>query len=122
MSYEFYKVIHLAAIMLLFASLGGVAILSTRPAEQQTPSHRGFLAMCHGVALLLVFVAGFGMMARLGLMSVWPAWILGKLAIWVLLGGSLVLVRKQPGLAKVWLFVLPALGAVAAYLAIQKPG
>lgn len=108
--------------MLLFASLGGTAVLGLRGGdEREVGSVRRVLTIGHGVALLVVFVAGFGLMARLGIMSGWPTWIYIKIALWLVLGGAVALVRRTPELGRVWLFLLPLVGAAAAWVAFTHP-
>lgn len=124
MPYEVYKVIHLFGILLLFTSLGGLAMLSLRGGSpEETKPLKKMLMIIHGIALLVVFVAGFGLMARLGMMGAgWPTWIFGKLAVWIVLGGAAALVAKRPAMGKLWYLVLPLLGATAALFAVYKPG
>lgn len=123
MSYEFYKVVHLFGILLLFASLGGAAMLALRGGSpEETGGLRKLLAALHGVALLVIFVAGFGLMARLNMMgSAWPLWIYVKLGVWAVLGGSIALVRRRPQVGRLGYVVLPLIGALAAYMAVTKP-
>lgn len=122
MPIEVYKLLHLLGIMLLFASLGGTAILGLRGGEdREVAPLRKLLTAAHGVALLVVFVAGFGLMARLGIMSGWPTWIYIKLALWLVLGGSVALLRRTPQLGKLWLWLLPLVGAAAAWVAFTHP-
>ena len=119
---EVYKLLHLLGIMLLFASLGGLAVLGLRGGEEREVAPvRKLLSITHGVALLVVFVAGFGLMARLGIMSGWPTWIYIKLALWLVLGAAVALVRRTPELGRVWLFLLPLVGAAAAWVAFTHP-
>ena len=124
MPYEFYKVLHLLGILLLFASLGGVAMVGLRGGtDEEKKTFKKPLMIIHGVSLLVIFVAGFGLMARLGMMgSGWPTWIFGKLGVWLVVGGLAGLVAKRQALGTGWYLVLPALGAVAAALAVYKPG
>lgn len=122
MPYEFYKVVHLLGIMILFATLGGLAILALRGGDDREAAPiRKLLTIGHGVALLVVFVAGFGLMARIGIMKGWPTWIYAKLALWLVLGGAVALIRRTPQLGKVWLFVLPLVGGAAAWVAVTHP-
>jgi hypothetical protein len=122
MSYETYKALHLLGIFLLFTALGGSAMLALRGGEdEQVRPHRKLLAATHGIALLVVFVAGFGLMARLGIMAGWPLWIWVKLGVWVALGGAVAVIRRKPALGRAWYVVLPLLGSIAAYMAITKP-
>ena len=122
MPYEIYKVLHLLGIFLLFSALGGSAMLGIRGgADDQVRPYRKLLAATHGVALLVIFVAGFGLMARLGIMTGWPLWIWVKLGVWLVLGGAMAFVRRKPELGRAWIVIVPVVGAVAAYMAITKP-
>ena len=122
MSYEFYKVLHLLGILVLFTAMGGLAMVTLRDGtDEEKKKARKPLMILHGVALLVIFVAGFGLMARLGMMgNGWPTWIFGKLGVWLVLGGATAMLKKPLG--NTWYLVLPAVGAVAAALAIFKPG
>jgi uncharacterized membrane protein SirB2 len=121
MPYEFYKVLHLFAVLLLFTAFGGVAMLSLR-GEPKAPQ-RKILMVVHGVAILIIVVAGFGLMARKGMMGLsWPGWIYGKIAVWLLLGAAPVLLRRQPSISRISYIALPLFGGVAALLAVYQPG
>lgn len=127
MSFEFYRVVHIFGIVLLFCALGGLAVYAslTRDAKgSETPEQtttRKRLAMLHGIAMLVILVAGFGLMAKSGLMKSWPTWIYGKLAIFVVLGAALQYVRRTGQLGRAWLVLLPLVGGLAATLAVFKP-
>lgn len=124
MSYELYKVLHLLGILAVFTTLGGLAMIGIRGGtNDETKPLRKPLAMVHGIALVVVLVAGFGLMARKGMMSsAMPLWIYLKIAIWLVLGGAVAFVRKTPAIGKLWYVLLPLVGAVAAYLAVYHPG
>lgn len=121
MPLEFYKVIHYLGLALLFVALGGTVSYTINGGDKEDNKARKLIAAGHGTAMLLLLVAGFGMLAKLGA-SVSSAWVIGKLVIWLVLGGALAFIpkAKKDG-AKVLLFVLPLLAAAAAYLAIHKP-
>lgn len=120
-SYSVYKLIHLAGIFLLFLSLGGLALHTMNGGSKATNSFRKTVAITHGIALVLILVAGFGLLARLGIPHAsWPLWVYLKVGVWLIFGGSIALVSKT-NLAKVLWFALPTLGLVSAYLAIFKP-
>lgn len=123
MPIEVYKLLHLLGIMLLFASLGGVAILGLLRGgdDRDVAPLRKLLVAAHGVALLVIFVAGFGLMARLGIMSNWPAWIYIKIALWLVLGAAVTVVRRTPALGRLWLWILPLVGGAAAWVAFTHP-
>ena len=122
MSYEFYKVVHLFGVVFLLAALGGISVLAIRGESAEKTGLRRTLSIVHGIALLFIFVAGFGLLARLGLIAGWPAWVWGKLVIWLLLGASLGVVKRKAEWGRILLWVVPLLAATAAFLAITKPG
>ena len=121
MPYEFYKVLHLLAILVLFTAMGGLAMVTLRGGtDEELKAARKPLVILHGVALLVIFVAGFGLVAKLGMMqSGWPKWIFGKLAIWVILGGAVAMLKRPMGIA--WYLLLPVVGGLGAWLAVYKP-
>ncbi|MBO6575434.1 MAG: hypothetical protein JJ896_08465 [Rhodothermales bacterium] len=112
-----YKVLHLLGLMLVFAALGGAAIEAALKEKPWKKMH----AILHGSGLFLLLLGGFGMLARLGIISGWPGWVWAKLAIWVILGGSLTAMRKMPERGRPLLFGAILLGTLAAYLALYKP-
>ena len=118
MSLLTYKILHLFGIFLLFTALGGLTLRSADGGERSR-----LAGISHGVALLVILVSGFGLLARLGLSHdwAWPTWVWLKLTVWLLLGASLVLVRRLPRLRNLWWCLFPLLGAAAAYLALFKP-
>jgi hypothetical protein len=120
-SYQFYKILHLVGIMLLFLSLGGFSGLAAAGGHAPRGGLRRLSMIGHGLALLFLLVAGFGLLARLGLVSGMPAWAWLKLGIWVVLGGAVVTLRRFPGAAAWQWLVIIVLGGCAAALAIYKP-
>jgi hypothetical protein len=121
--YTFYKVVHIIGIVLLMSALGGVTIHVLNGGTKQTNGARGLLAALHGTGALFILVGGFGMLARLGFAhgSMFPGWLLVKLAVWLLLAGALILPYRRPSLAKPLYLALPVLGGLAAYMAVYKP-
>ena len=82
-----YKIIHLAGVIILFGALGaGVYTASSKDNK--------LAGILHGIALVLILVSGFGLVARIwGNEFTW--WILAKMVIWLLLGGSYALAKKR---------------------------
>jgi hypothetical protein len=117
MSAALYKVIHIAAVLYLFTALGGLMLHAVD--RVQTDGGRKLAGLTHGVALLVVLITGFGLVA--GLQTGMPLWIWLKLGIWLAIGASLAAIRRMPNQARLLWLVLPLLGAAAAYLAIFKP-
>lgn len=120
MSYEFYKVLHIIAAFALLLALGGLTLHIMNGGTRQYP-HRRFIMIMHGIAMLISLVAGFGMLARLGLTSTMPGWALAKLAIWFLLGVIPAVIYRKTQMAMTLWFVILALAGGAAWLAINKP-
>lgn len=115
MSPNAYKVLHLAGVVFLFLALGG-SIMRARAGGGE--AGRKLAGITHGIALLVILVAGFGSLAKLGLG--FEPWVWVKIIIWLLLGAAVVLIRKMPERATLWWVVLPLLGVVAAWLGIHK--
>jgi uncharacterized membrane protein SirB2 len=119
MSYEFYKVAHLAGIMILFMSMGGILLNGLQGNGRVWP-HRSWMMAFHGIGLTIVFITGFGLIAKSGVATPWPGWLWGKLLIWLLLATITIFIQKIPHMAKVFWFAVWILGGCAAYLAVVK--
>lgn len=124
MSYAAYKVVHLLGLMMLFLSLGGLAMLGALDADKsKSKALRGALSMFHGVGLLVLLVAGFGLLARLNLNGPdgWSTWVYLKVVLWLVFGAAVVPLKRMPHLARVWMLAFVALGTFGGWLAINKP-
>src|SRR5436309_2679542 len=115
MSHEFYRVVHLCGVMML---MSGLAALCGMCKQGMLPGRRGRLglALIHGVGMLFLLVSGFAMLAELGFLVEIPAWAYIKFAVWLLLGGSMVLAKRKAhwGLGLIFFWILAA--TYAAYL------
>lgn len=121
-AYEIYKVIHLFSMFLLFTILGGIALHALNGGTRETNRGRKLVGALHGIALFLILLGGFGMLARLGIVQGGlPGWIYAKLAIWVALPVIGTMPYRKPATAKAVLLALPVIGALSAYFAIYKP-
>jgi hypothetical protein len=123
-SYELYKVIHLVGVLVLFSVLGGAMVHAINGGTPASNAARRSITLLHGTGLLVILIAGFGLVARLDLLRGGvPGWVIGKLVIWLLAGILLTVPRRRPALARPILLVgLPILAAAAAWLAVYKPG
>lgn len=92
MSYMFYKSLHFGSLFLLFFSLGGLWLFYS--AEKVGAGFKKSLFILHGISWFVVVVAGFGLIARLGIAFPWPLWIYIKLLIGILLGMAPLLFQK----------------------------
>jgi hypothetical protein len=121
MSLIAYKTIHILSIMLLFTAFGGL-LLAAR-AGVQTGVSRKLAGITHGIALLLILFSGFGALAKIGMSNpaIWPAWLWTKALIWLFFGVVIVLIRRAPNSTPILWWILPLLGAIAAYLALNNP-
>ncbi len=119
MSFDFYKVMHFLGIFMVFSALGGQIVQSMNGGDAKQMPGRKWMAIFHGLGLLIVLVAGFGMIAKAG--YGFPGWVIGKLVVWVVLGGiGAVAARKRSMAGLIWVLIL-LLGLTAAYLAHYKP-
>lgn len=116
MSLLMYKVLHILGIMFVFIGLGGLL-------RSGTAEGRKLAVMLHGIGLVVILVAGFGALARIGMSNpaIWPAWLWIKAVIWLVLGAAPAIIKRAPGMAGLLWVALPILGAVAAYLALNNP-
>lgn len=119
MTYFLVKAAHVLGAFWLFAALGSIALrqlATTPPAKDRAHKLSG---LTHGLSLVLILVTGFWI---LGIMKYdFNLWVWLKLGIWLLLGASIALVRRTPKLAALWWWLLPILGAAAAWLCFAKP-
>ena len=113
-----YKLIHLFGVFTLLTVMGRYVV-----AKAQDDPLKKVMAW-HGSAMLLILVAGFGMLAKLGIgaPSEWPFWVWVKLLIWVYLGALPFLVRRKPEWGLIWSISTPLLAVLAAGMALTKFG
>jgi hypothetical protein len=120
MSYEIYKLLHVLGIVLVFMALGAQAFHGANGGDKASNKVRGLVMGTHGVGVLLLIVAGFGMLAKLQSMSAGiPGWIHPKLLIWVLLAAAPAILNRKPELGKIAWVALPVLALGAAYFGIN---
>lgn len=115
--YATYKIVHYLGIFALVTALAATLARGAQPGAETDPWRRR-LGMIHGVALFLILLGGFGMLARLD--AGFPLWIVAKLCVWVVAGG-LVALRKSTVWAARGLVLLPLLAVLAGWLAFAKP-
>ena len=117
MSYEFYKILHVFSAFVLFTSLGTLAATIRHDSSRL----RRLARVGHGIALALLFVAGFGLMARLGMFGSIPVWAWIKIGLWLVLALIVLPLRRQPRWVTALLISIPIIGGLAVWLAVQKP-
>ena len=118
-TYYIFKIVHLAGIFFVFSALGGHMFRAAIGSKEDNTLPK-FIGMFHKVGLVLVFLAGLGLLAQFGEVDTF-GWIIAKffilmmLAIWPLyLYGAK---EKLPWLGGAAIM----LGLVAAFFALYKP-
>lgn len=114
LSYDIYKLLHITMIILFFSSVGAAFL------GEEKSKHIKILT---GVSSFFIFVAGMGLMARLGVKhnEGWPAWAYAKLGIWVFVSAAAPILSKRVKKSYPIFYGLVGLGVLAAYIAINKP-
>jgi len=123
MSYEFYKILHLIFVCCLFFSLGGLWLYNNLEAKTSLKKH---LVILQGLSLLIIFISGFGLIAKLQVSTPWPYWVYIKITVWILLGLSPLLLKKtlpipqkiRPAFSLIFFF---AVLVIAIITVIHKP-
>src|ERR1700752_612425 len=92
MPYLTLKVVHLVALALTFMGLAGA--LASNAVSPGPSLPRRIFAISHGLGLLLLLISGFVLLIQLGIGKNLPGWVWGKVIIWLLVGASLMLVRR----------------------------
>ena len=123
MSPDFYKIVHVVGLLMVFLSLGGLSLHAMNGGTRQTNSRRRLVGATYGIGLLLILLGGFGWLGVTGAMSggTMPLWIWVKLALWLVVGGLLALPGIRPELGRLVWFLAPLIGLVAAWTARTKP-
>lgn len=119
--YLAYKILHLGGIAALMVSLGALSLHAMGGGTKENTPARPLVFATHGLALVLLLITGFGMMARLNL-SYGGVWVWAKVGIWVVLGGLVALPLRVPASGRFIWPLAPILVAVAAAFALYKPG
>jgi hypothetical protein len=115
-----YKNLHLIGVFMILMALGGL-ILHQINAIARGQAWRKPVAITHGIGMVLVLVSGFGMLAQSRIFWPWPGWVIGKILIWLIFGVLIAVIGRTPALAKPLWWITIALGAIAAYLALNQP-
>lgn len=122
MSPESYKLIHLAGILMVFMSIGGLALHAANGGTKASNSARRLVSITYGVGLFIILLGGFGWLGSTGMMSAgMPGWTWAKLGIWMAVGALLALPTVRPELSRFVWIAAPILGVIGAWLARNKP-
>jgi hypothetical protein len=105
------------SVLLLFTSLGTLAAAAQSNGER----FKRLAGIAHGIAVTIIFVAGFGLLARLGMFGSIPIWAWLKIGLWLVLGLIVLPLRRKPEWATALWLAIPVVGGLAVWLAIAKP-
>lgn len=114
MTPEIYRLLHVVGALLLFLGLGGQLTHEAGKA----PKLAGAL---HGLGLLVLVVAGVGVMHKSEPKLEWQPWVFAKIGGWVLLGAMPVLVKRGLLPRALALLLVLGIGAGAAWLGLSNP-
>ena len=103
---------------MLFMGYG--ALLARSIVRNDSKELKRLGSITSGIGLVLIFIAGFGLMAKLYNNS-FQSWMLVKIIIWLALGGIIVLINRVPSIAKLIWWGMIAMGALAAYMVYARP-
>jgi len=110
MSYTTYKIIHLVGIAALALGLGGM---------MASGGNRKGFAILQGIALLVMLVSGFGLLAKLHLG--FPHFAIAKTVLWIVLGALPMLLRKFRVPMTGGIIISLTLVTILAWLGVVKP-
>ena len=112
MPYNFYLILHLFSAFCIMA-IGAQLCLSDKYSKK--------LAGLYGALCLILFVAGFGLLAK-GQYSLSSGWASTKLAAFLVLAAGVPIIAKRfQNLKKIALYTQFGLLFVVIYMAILKP-
>jgi hypothetical protein len=115
-----YVLIHLIGVLFVFMAIGGTLVHVINGGTKQSNSWAKPLAAIHGAGLLAILVFGLMGLVALGVRpSDFNLYVYIKLLIWLFLGASITLPYKVAGSAKILMFVIPLLGALAAWIGLN---
>ncbi|MFP4167000.1 MAG: hypothetical protein ACLFUF_07540 [Opitutales bacterium] len=114
-----YNILHLIGILMLFLGYG--ALLGRSLAGSEHAGVKKLGSITSGIGLVLILIAGFALISKMHYSFSAP-WLIGKMLIWLALGGLIVLINRKPNLAVALWWALVLLGALAGIFVYIKPG
>jgi len=118
--HQFYLVLHLFGMAMIIYALG-YALAGAHFGIPKEQLKKKALVKIYMFGLLVLFVAGFGLIAKLSLPFPWPVWVWLKFCVWLFFGLVLTLVLKNPKQATLWAVISAVLFLFVAYLGVYKP-
>lgn len=106
-----YHIAHILGLACLFLGFGAM-----QSAGEIKPGMKW-----HGIALVIMLITGFGMLAKLGIFASMPVWVIIKIAMWLLLGVLPTLAKRKVLPFGLLVPVALVIVAVNAWLGYMKP-
>ena len=110
---NFYSLLHLTGILMVF--IGNGSLIGLAISKVENPEVKKLGAITSGIGLALLLVAGFGLIAKLGY-SYTSTWIVVKMIIWLLLGSLVAFINRKPEWAKLLWWITLLLGLIAVLM------
>jgi hypothetical protein len=110
LDYNAYKLIHIVGVITLFMGF----------AYGMKSWSKG-AAIAHGIGLMLILISGFGIISK-NYNNQLASWMFIKLAIWLALGGAIVLGKRKLVPEFVAWVILLTLGTSAAWTVLYGRG
>ena len=107
---NFYSLLHITGILLVFIGYGSLIGLALSKVENTKVKKLG--AITSGIGLTLLLVAGFGLIAKMGY-SYTSTWLIVKMIIWLILGSIVAFINRKPEWAKFLWWITLLLGFIA---------
>ena len=115
MSYEFYKVLHLAMV---FIFIGSAAFQFASTVTSKN------VKIATGVTSFMILVGGMGLLARIGVShgAGFPGWVWAKMVIWLIISAATPILAKRLVNNRQFAFIgIIGLMILAAFFAVNKP-
>ncbi len=112
MSFTFYQLLHVTAAFLY------VAVVFSACATSKA-GDRKLINLWMGITSLLVLVAGFGLLSKMGLG--FDGWVIGKLVCWFGLSAVAGMAMRQPGKGGLLRIIAALLVGLVVYFVYRRP-
>lgn len=95
MSHTFYLFLHLVSLFTVLITLGGITTHMLSGGTKQNFATRKPMAIIHGIAVVIAFISGFGLIAKGGFSFSNSPWLYGKMLCWLILGAFPTIAYKK---------------------------
>lgn len=121
--FAMYRLLHFVGVFALYLAIGGLFLHALNGGTKASNDNRKLVAITHGVAMFVVLLGGFGMLAtfqRAGIATSHSPWVIAKFVIWAVMGAMIAIPYRVPSLARPLWLLLPLVGGLAAWVASAK--